>query len=153
MKKNILILSVLMWVCCMFHATAQEKRERISPEEFVKQMESFIVKEACLSPTEAHAFFPVFHEMRKKQQGINWQIRELKKRTPPAGASDKDYYNIIKEINSLKIENAELEETYYKKMCKVVSARKVYAAMKAEDSFHRRMLRKFSKPDERRKKK
>lgn len=153
MKRKILILSSLMWMCCMFQATAQEKRERISPEEFTKQMESFIVKEACLSPTEANAFFPVFHEMHKKQQGINWQIRELKKRVLPAGASDKDYYNIIKEINSLKIENAELEETYYKKMCKVVSAQKVYAAMKAEDAFHRRMLRKFSKPDEHRTKK
>lgn len=138
---------------CTLQVAAQEKHERISPQEFSKQMESFIVQEACLSPTEANAFFPIFHEMHKKQRGINWKISELKKRVLPANATDKDYSNLIKEINSLKIESAELEETYYKKMCKVVSARKVHAAMQAEDNFHRRMLRKFSKPDEHRKKK
>ena len=66
----------------------------------------------------------------------------------PAHSTDKDYYNLIKEINKLKIESAELEDVYYKKMCKAVPARKVHEAMQAEDRFHRRMLRKFSnRPD------
>lgn len=151
MKKRMLFLSGLMWMCCMFHATAQDRRGRISPDEFVRRMESFIVREACLSPAEANAFFPVFHEMRKKQQSVNWKIRELKRRALPAKASDKDYYNIIKEITNLKVECAEVEEVYYKKMCKVVPARKVYDAMKAEDAFHRSMLSKFGKSDARRK--
>lgn len=146
-------MSSLIWFCFTVCVSAQNKPERLSPQEFTKQMESFIVKEACLSPTEANAFFPIFHEMNKKQRGINWKIGELKKRVLPANATDKDYYAIIKEINSLKVESAELEETYYKKMCKVVSARKVHAIMKAEDNFHRRMLRKFSKAGERGKKK
>ena len=52
------------------------------------------------------------------------------------------------DINKLKIESAELEDVYYKKMCKAVPARKVHEAMQAEDRFHRRMLRKFSnRPD------
>lgn len=149
MKKNILILLSLIWVCCTAHLSAQNRRERISPQEFFKQMESFIVKEACLSPAEANAFFPIFHELHKKQRGINWKIGELKKRILPANATDKDYYNIIKEINNLKLECAELETTYYKKMCKAVPARKVHATMKAEDKFHRHMLYKFSRPDKR----
>lgn len=150
MKKSISILFILIWACSTAQMKAQDKRERFSQEEFTRQMESFIVKEACLSPTEATAFFPIFHEMHKKQRGIIWKIGELKKRTLSTTATDKDYYNIIKEINNLKIESAELEDTYYKKMCKAVSARKVHAAMKAEDNFHRRMLHKFSKPNEQR---
>lgn len=148
MKKNISVLLLLIWTCSTIHITAQNKRERFSEREFTKQMESFIVKEACLSPAEATVFFPIFHEMHKKQRGLIWKIGELKKRTLAANAPDKEYYNIIKEINNLKIESAELEDTYYKKMCKAISAKKVHAAMKAEDKFHRCMLHKFSKFNE-----
>ena len=40
---------------------------------------------------------------------------------------------------------AQLEVTYYKKMCKVVSPAKVYKAMCAEDKFHREMLENFGR--------
>ena len=120
MKRKILPLFVMFWVLGHIQFMAQPPK----------------------------AFFPIFHELHDKQRGINWQIRELKKRSLPAHSTDKDYYNLIKEINKLKIESAELEDVYYKKMCKAVPARKVHEAMQAEDRFHRRMLRKFSnRPD------
>lgn len=148
MKKKILPLFVLFWVLGHIQFMAQLPKGQFSPQDFVKHLESFIVREACLTPAEATAFFPIFHELHDKQRGINRQIRELKKRSLPAHSTDKDYYNLIKEINKLKIESAELEDVYYKKMCKAVPARKVHEAMQAEDRFHRRMLRKFSnRPD------
>lgn len=147
MKKNLLIWLGLMWIGCAVRLSAQERHEKFSPQEYARQMESFISKEAGLSQAEATAFFPIFHEMHKKQREINRKIGELKKRVLPADAPDKDYSQLIKEINSLKVESAELEAAYYEKMCKAVPARKVHAVMKAEDNFHRRMLRKFSKPD------
>ena len=145
MEKKCFLMACLMMCSVIFPLPAQPQPKRsFSPQDFVKHLESFIVREACLTPTEATDFFPIFHEMHDKQRGINWKIRELKKRSLPADATDKDYYNIIKEINDLKVESAELESSYYKKMCKVVPAKKVHAAIKAEDRFHRRMLRKFS---------
>ena len=134
-----LMTTLLLGLALM--GTAQEK---FSPKDFIKNLESFIVREACLTPTEATAFFPIFHEMHEKQRGLNWQISELKRRSLPVDATDKDYLNTIKEINRLKIESAEIEDTYYRKMCKAISAKKVHAAMKAEDRFHRRMLHRFS---------
>mgnify|MGYP000107913261 FL=1 len=99
---------VLFWVLGHIQFMAQPPKRQFSPQDFVKRLESFIVREACLTPTEATAFFPIFHELHDKQRGINWQIRELKKRSLPAHATDKDYYNLIKEINKLKIESAEI---------------------------------------------
>ena len=43
------------------------------------------------------------------------------------------------------MEKAETEEMYYKKMCKAISARKVFLVMQAEDKFHRRMLNDFNR--------
>ncbi len=144
MNKKIFLMAFLTLLSAIAPLSAQQRNRQFSPQDFVKRLESFIVREACLTPTEATAFFPIFHEMHDKQRGINWKIMELKKRSLPANATDRDYYNIIKEINSLKVESAELEDSYYKKMCKAIPAKKVHAAMKAEDRFHRRMLRKFT---------
>lgn len=145
MNKTTITLLCLFLAYMLQPVGAQPRKGPFSPQDFVKQLESFIVQEACLTPTESTAFFPIFHEMHDKQRGINWQIRELKKRTLPSDATDKEYYNLICEINKLKIELAEVEDTYYRKMCKTIPARKVHEAMKAEDRFHRRMLRNFSK--------
>ncbi len=144
MKKKTIPLIVLLLALSCLTVVAQPSGGPFSPKKFAKHLESFIAREACLTPTETTAFFPIFHELHEKQRGINWQINELKRRKLPAGASDKDYYNLIKEINKLKVESAELEEVYYKKMCKAIPARKVHNAIKAEDKFHRHMLQKFS---------
>lgn len=144
MYKTIITLLCLFLAYTFQSVSAQPRRKPFSPQDFVRKLESFIVQEACLTPAESTAFFPIFHEMHDKQRGINWQIRELKKRTLPANAADKEYYNLICEINKLKIELAEVEDSYYKKMCKAIPAKKVHEAMKAEDRFHRRMLRNFS---------
>ena len=49
------------------------------------------------------------------------------------------------QYKGLEVEKAETEEAYYKKLCKIVSARKVFLAMQAEDKFHRRMLNNFNR--------
>lgn len=79
MKRKILPMFVLFWVLGHIQFMAQPPKRQFSPQDFVKRLESFIVREACLTPTEATAFFPIFHELHDKQRGINWQIRELKK--------------------------------------------------------------------------
>lgn len=142
-KKIILIVMLCVWWLNP-PLSAQPPKGRFSPQEYVKELEAYIAQQACFSPAEADAFFPLFHELRDKQRAINWEIIEMKRRKPTPNASDKEFYNLIKDITNLKTESIELEGEYYKKMCKVLSAQKVYNAMQAEDKFHRRMLRRFS---------
>ena len=81
--------------------------------------------------------------MKDKQRKLQHEIFLLKKNAPDSNASDKDFAIVIQKIKDLGAEMAGLEVTYYKKMCKAVSPRKVYAAMRAEDKFHRKMLEEF----------
>lgn len=125
---------------------AQENRGRghFNPEEYRAKLEEYITQKACLSQTEAKQFFPLLHEMKEKQRALNKKIIDLKRNHPAASTPDSEYDNIINQISDLTIQSAKLESCYRKKMCKVVSARKVYNAMLAEDSFHREMLGRFS---------
>lgn len=145
-KKTAVLALILLLLTGSLRLAAQPQENRFSPQNFMKELESFIVRQACLTPYEAGVFFPIFYELHDKQQGINWEIRTLKRNRLPAGASNEDYLNLVDEISRLKIESAELESEYYKKMCEEVPAQKVLDAMQAEDDFHRRMLKEFSRP-------
>lgn len=121
---------------------------RVDPSEFRHKLERFIIDEAGISPDEAAKFFPVFHEMKDKQMEIGKQIMRLKKKKDPAQMTEKECTEIVLKVESLKVEQAKVGESYTKKMCKTISSKKVFKALKAEDHFHRMMLRDFPKKRE-----
>ena len=100
-------------------------------------VEASLAKTACFTPEEAKAFFPQYNEMRERQRKMGVQIYELKKNTKSDAKSCSE--SILK-INQLKVEMAEVERDFYKRIVKVVPADKVYKVIKAEDDFHRRMV-------------
>lgn len=142
---------VIMLMAMLTSALAQPQKGRFSPEEFRAHLEEYVSKEAGLTASEAKAFFPLFHEMKEKQFKTQDEIFRLKRNAPAGNASDKDYANTIQKIKRLEVEKAETEEAYYKKLCKIVSARKVFLAMQAEDKFHRRMINNFNRQGRNRK--
>lgn len=147
MKKHICILTLFLVVLMNVNVFAQNppqpKEPRFNPQEYKEKMERFVSKHAAFTQEEASKFFPIFHEMKEKQREIMKQIQKKKFSKPASGASDKEYQDMIQDIEKLKIQQAEVEETYYKKMCKTVPAKKVFDAMIAEDHFHRKMLQGF----------
>jgi len=142
MKKTILLF-LLLAPCTILTMSAQQKRGKFNPEEFKAKLESFVTSEAGFTSEEAQAFFPVYFEMKGKQRRLQRSIYWLKKNAPCANADDKDFAIAIQKIKDLGVEMAQLEVTYYKKLCNAVSPQKVYKAMCAEDIFHRKMLEEF----------
>lgn len=142
---------VIMMMAMLTGTIAQPKGERFDPKEFRAHLEEFISKEAGLTASEGKAIFPIFHEMKEKQFKAQDKIFRLKRNGPASNASDKEFANAIQKIKSLEVEKAETEEEYYKKMCKVIPARKVFLVMQAEDKFHRRMLNNFNRQGRNRK--
>lgn len=140
MKRILLSLSFLLFGIAMM--AQQQQRGKFKPDEFKAKLESYVTAEAGFNASEAQTFYPIYFEMKGKQRRLQRQIFQLKKNAPQAG-SDQDYALIIQKIKDLGVEIAQLEVTYYKKMCKVLSPAKVYKAMCAEDQFHRKMLEDF----------
>ncbi len=135
--------AILIMVAAMAGAHAQPKGERFSPEQFRAHLEGFISREAGLTASEAKVFFPLYHELKEKEHKLQDDIFKLKRNHPEGNASDKEYADAVQNIKSMEVKKAQLEEQYFKRMCKVIPARKVYLVMKAEDKFHRKMLRDF----------
>ena len=142
MKKTFMLLSLLVFSITMM--AQQNGRGKFNPEEFKAKLESYVTAEAGFTQAEAQAFYPIFFEMKGKQRQLQRKIFQLKKNAPASDASDNDFAITIQKIKDLGVEMAQLEVTYYKKMCQAVSPQKVYKAMCAEDQFHRKMLENFN---------
>jgi len=145
MKKVVVLFFLLLAPCSLSLMNAQQKRGKFNPEEFKAKLESFITNEAGFTSEEAQAFYPIYHEMKGKQRQLQRSINRLKRDAPGTDASDNEFAITIQKIKDLSLESAQLEVSYYKKLCNVVSPKKVYKAMCAEDIFHRRMLEEFER--------
>ncbi len=149
MKKRILSLACLLLPLVVAMAQNKGPQQRFNPDEFRARLESHIKKEAKLTDAEADKFFPIFREMKNKQREKAMQAQKLKRNHPDGSATDKDYSAVIGKIAELDAQVAQIEAEYYKKLCKVVSPKKVYAAILADDDFSRRMVQHFVNGDRR----
>jgi hypothetical protein len=125
-------------------------------QEFKAHLEETITKFAKFTPEESQKFFPLYYEMKEKQHELQKQMFDLKKGKmkraengrpsfePREDVSDEEYTKTILKIKKLNADMADLEAEYYKRMCKAITAKKVFAVMQAEDDFHRKMLSRFN---------
>ena len=73
-----------------------------------------------------------------------------KKKSNDDDDDDKDedeWAEAVIEIEEIKVKQAQIGETYIKRLCKIISGEKVFKALKAEDTFHRQILKNFRKED------
>lgn len=145
MKSYIRQLMLACLILTSLSASAQmHKEKRMSPKEFRAKTEAFIGEKAGFTTEEAQKFFPIYHEMKGEQWKLMMEKGKLKQQKPGFASTDKEYATIINKIKDLNVEIAQIEETYYKRMCKAVPAKKVFMAMQAEDDFHRQALSRFN---------
>lgn len=135
-KTFLLTMAIFMAVTTMAQQNGQ--RKAFSPEKFQSDLEGHIIREACLSPAESAAFFPLYNEMRKKQRVVFNSMKRLDKTCP---TTDNDCRKAIKERDRLDLELKEIQQSYHNKFIRVLSPTKVFKVLKAEDSFHRGMLK------------
>ena len=113
-------------------------------QEFEKNKQEFIIKEAGLTEEEADKFFPINNELQKKKLDLHRKHQEdLKLIKESKDISDAEYEQLIKENIDLKMKEAELDKEYSDKFNKLISPQKLFKAQQAERTFMQDELRKF----------
>lgn len=138
MMKRIRIQFIALLALMAGLSVRAQEQGRFSPEKFDADLEAFVTREAALTQQEADKFFPLFRQMHQKQRVLYDRIRTISKQKP---ADEKACATAIKECDKLNLELKEIEQDYHQKMLRVVSATKVYAAIRAEVRFHRQMMK------------
>lgn len=135
--KRIIVYCLTLFCVAGMSAT-EPQQPKFSPEKFQADMEQFITTEAHLTPQEAAAFFPLLREMHQKQRSLFNQTRKEGRVKPNTEEACK---KMIQRRDQVELELKSIQQTYHNKFFKVLPASKVFDAINAEDSFHRKMFR------------
>ena len=151
MKKNILkcsmgqilrttVLMILM-LCTFGVANGQHrKRPPFNPAKFEADLEQFITVNACLSPSQAASFFPVYRQMMKKQRALSDEMRRLRMINPKDNEACEE---AIRKQDELDIQIKQLQQEYHGRFLMMLPANKVLSIIKAEEKFHRQIFKKM----------
>ena len=151
MKKNILkcsmgqimkttVLMILM-LCTFGVANGQhKKRPPFNPAKFEADLEQFITVNACLSPSQAASFFPVYRQMMKKQRALFEEMRRLRMINPKDNEACEE---AIRKQDELDIQIKQLQQEYHGRFLMMLPANKVLSIIKAEEKFHRQIFKKM----------
>jgi hypothetical protein len=138
MKKTIILSLLLLTSICV---SAQQPK--FDPAKFDADLEQFITTEACLSPQQASAFFPVYREMLRKERVLFDQMRRYRHRDTSDDAACRD---AIEQQDKLDIQIKEIQQEYHNKFMKILPEGKVFKILRAEEKFHRQAFRRMARP-------
>ena len=138
MKTTVLMLLML---CTFGVANGQhKKRPPFNPAKFEADLEQFITVNACLSPSQAASFFPVYRQMMKKQRALFDEMRRLRMINPKDNEACEE---AIRKQDELDIQIKQLQQEYHGRFLTMLPANKVLAIIKAEEKFHRQIFKKM----------
>uniref|UniRef100_UPI004026412F hypothetical protein n=1 Tax=Segatella hominis TaxID=2518605 RepID=UPI004026412F len=134
------VLMILM-LCTFGVANGQHrKRPPFNPAKFEADLEQFITVNACLSPSQAASFFPVYRQMMKKQRALFDEMRRLRMINPKDNEACEE---AIRKQDELDIQIKQLQQEYHGRFLMILPANKVLSIIKAEEKFHRQIFRKM----------
>lgn len=143
MKK--LMMAIIALVTMQVGLIAQpdpESKKEQRKEKIESLRVAHITKELALTPEEAQVFWPVYNEYQAKTEASRKEFRQkYNKQTDYNFATDKEAEDFITADIKHKAEEVELMKTYYEKLKKVISVKKVAKLRRAEESFRQELLK------------
>lgn len=143
--KHILILLSFLSIMS-FGAIAQKKQDqekkKFDVESFRAAQEKIILQEVDLTPEEASAFFPIYHEMNRKKFEVNREVRrQMKSMLGNNGITDAQYTKMVDDQLNARSKEAEIDKEYYARFKKILSPEKVFKVCLAEMKMNKEMLK------------
>lgn len=150
MNKRITIWVLIWMLCISINAQVpntgyqRPQQRQFSPELYMKRLNEFVSRGACLTEAEQAKFLPMLAEMLGKQHELSKQQRELLMQSwQNKNMTEADYEKMVTRTIALDLESRKVEQTYYKKFHTVLSWKKVYAVRQSLQRFQMEALSHF----------
>lgn len=113
-------------------------------DDFKRDLQAFIAREAGLSESEARAFFPVYFEMKEKQRNLEHQRGRAIRQAAEGNMNERDCQRVLNEVVASEKKSQRIEAQYMERLKKIVGARKLIRAIDADRSFGRKVWKKMT---------
>ncbi|MEX0288594.1 MAG: hypothetical protein AB3N14_05745 [Flavobacteriaceae bacterium] len=104
---------------------------------------AFITERLNLSSKEAQTFWPVYNEHEEKIAAMQQRERkEIRSKMRDFNSlSESEARSLLNQLIELQTEKHQLNIAYIKKMSDIISPKKTFLLIKAEEDFKKRLLR------------
>lgn len=135
---------VIIALCCVAGANAQEKAPKKNKEEMRKEFREFkmkfIAQEIELKDDQEKKFFELYGQMMKERSELFEQTRAMERKIKKADSvSDEEYAQMSKAITEAKEKDAAIEKKYDAQFATVLSSKQIYKLKAAEEKFRRKL--------------
>ncbi len=144
------IFTILFVLGCL-NATAQPN-DRL--ERFKALKVAFITEKLDLSPKEAQGFWPIYNKYSNDSDEIRQKQREEYRQNVKRGESLNDIVDEVAEkfvasFLSAEEDQLQLKKKLVKDLKSIISSKKVWRLIRAEDEFKQKMIEEYKKRRER----
>lgn len=137
MKQVIFLLPLMSFFSIGIFA-----QKKFDVEAFRAEQEKIITHEAGLTPEEAKAFFPLYHEMnRKRFELVREERNQIKTITAGNNITADQYLKMVDTRLEVHSKEVEIEKEYYTKFKKILPPEKLFKVSVAEMKMNREMLK------------
>lgn len=137
--KRILIMSFTLLLVVVAAAAEHD----FNPRRFQADMETFIVKEADLTPAQIDKFLPLFREMQTKQRALFDEMRQYRRMAD--FGDDNACARAIHRMDNIDVQIRRIQQQYHRKFLAVLPGRVVMKILRAEVCFHRQAFRRAAR--------
>ncbi|WP_165749002.1 hypothetical protein [Cellulophaga sp. Z1A5H] len=137
--KKIIPLTLLMFACA-FSFGQQKDWDKIRTLKV-----AFITERLNLSSKEAQTFWPIYNEYQTKREELYVKGHEeiRKKFDESEKLSESDSAKLLDKYLLYENEEEALEQTYLKKIEKVISSKKTLLLIRSEGDFKRKLIKQY----------
>lgn len=143
MKKKIVLICVLFLM--IGSSVAQERGPRLTKAEIINKKWTFIVEKSGLTPADIQKIEPLFMETELELWDLLEKNRELyRQNRRKADKSAINYEAINDGMVNFELDNARIQQKYYLKLKKILSAQTINRMLMAEKSYKRELMQRVS---------
>ena len=132
-----------MSITLLLAVVAAAAEHDFNPRRFQADMETFIVKEADLTPAQIDKFLPLFREMQTKQRALFDEMRQYRRMAD--FGDDNACARAIHRMDNIDVQIRRIQQQYHRKFLAVLPGRVVMKILRAEDCFLRQAFRRAAR--------
>ena len=134
-------IGVLVFFLFMFAGVYSQRRP---VQEKIKTLKvAFITERLSLSSSEAQAFWPIYNEHEENLEALKREERiEIRSKMMDfENLSEREASALLQQTIALEKEKQQMNIRFLEQMSEVISAKKTFLLIKAEEDFKKRLLR------------
>lgn len=107
---------------------------------------AFFTERLSLSAKEAEVFWPLYNEYEEKKESLREREKSeiYEKLKQAESISESEAQNLLQRYLELEEQQEELDNEYFNRIAKTISARKTLMMFRAEYEFRRQLIKRYS---------